>query len=352
MCSIEHFGYHRLRPLSLRNACIFIATLLLTTGLASAQVNLFKDWAIACDNTVHCEAVGFQPEDEFDNPVSLWLARDAGPDAPVTARLMAIAADGQDPVTLSITAGGVTLTGLAPEQDIPDTESLRRLLQAMLAAPNAVVSDGRRTWTLSLSGITATLLKMDDRQGRVGTPGALVRPGDASEASVPPPMPAPTVRAATLPTAQPGDEALIVPILAAVEDRSCWESEPDDAMVGTAIARLSDSELLVLRDCWRGPYQSAAGAWVAHDTPPYAPRRVLFPTADGATVDEVVNAEFADGELFSYSKGRGIGDCINTANWVWTGTDFALIHATEAPLCRGIAGGGFPLRTWTAEVVR
>ncbi|RYD40495.1 MAG: DUF1176 domain-containing protein, partial [Verrucomicrobiaceae bacterium] len=46
-------------------------------------------------------------------------------------------------------------------------------------------------WTLSLSGLNAVLLKMDEAQDRIGTPGALVRRGNKPESSVLAPVPPP-----------------------------------------------------------------------------------------------------------------------------------------------------------------
>ncbi|HEX7686231.1 MAG TPA: DUF1176 domain-containing protein, partial [Burkholderiaceae bacterium] len=50
--------------------------------------DVFKDWIVGCDNTRHCEAVGYEAEDAAqDGVVALWIGRDAGPGAPVRARI-------------------------------------------------------------------------------------------------------------------------------------------------------------------------------------------------------------------------------------------------------------------------
>ena len=52
-----------------------------------------------------------------------------------------------------------------------------------------------KSWTVSTKGANAVLLKMDEFQGRLGTPGALVRKGTKSEATVLPALPAPEITA-------------------------------------------------------------------------------------------------------------------------------------------------------------
>ena len=51
--------------------------------------------------------------------------------------------------------------------------------------------DGAAPAASSSTGASAVLLKMDEYQGRIGTPGALVRKGTKAEAAVPMPTPVP-----------------------------------------------------------------------------------------------------------------------------------------------------------------
>jgi hypothetical protein len=335
-----------------RRCAGIVATLL--PALCVARVDIFQDWAVACDNTRHCEATGFQRDEDFDFPVSLWLARDAGPATPTHARLTVIAPNGTDPKSVSIRVGSLLVPGVPTGDDAPESEDLARLLPALLDAATAEITDGVSTWTLSLAGIKAALLKIDETQGRVGTRGAWVRKGQRPEAAVPPPLPAPTVRAAPLPAPRPGDDALVAPILAAVAlaDGDCHDNLPDAEHPETSITRLSATRVLVLRECSRAAYQGDSGAWIANIRPPYLPKRVRFPTPEGEPADTVMNAAFTDGVMSAYMKGRGLADCVTSMSWTWTGAQFALTEASSAPLCRGIPGGGFGLRTWTATTTR
>lgn len=333
----------------MKTACLRAGTAAILMLVAlHAESQVFKDWAIACDNTRHCEAVGFQSEDANAQPVSLWLARDAGKGTPLRAQLMVQMPDETAAGPLTLKVGSATLRDITVEADLNAVE-LKRLLPHLLQASTAEVSSGKLRWTLSLAGLKAALLKMDDLQGRVDTPGALVRQGQRPETSVLPALPVPILKPMPLAPPEKGDEALLKPILKAIKERDCMDDVPDSEKPETAITRLSATQVLVLRECGRGAYQSGSGAWIANSKPPYAPRRVLFPSPSGESIDYVMNATFEAGQMSAYSKGRGLNDCGNSESWLWTAKGFQLLEASNAPLCRGFMGGGFTLRTWVAK---
>lgn len=323
-------------------------SLLALAGMAHAQAFVYKDWAVACDNTRHCEAVAYQSEDAASEPVVLSLSRDAGPNAPVRVQLDVN--DSEDPRQLTLRLGSTTLKGLARGEDLSPAQT-QQLLAHVLVGQKLTLADGGKRWEVSLAGSNAALLKMDDVQGRVGTPGALLRKGKKPEASVLPPLPAPKVRAATLPGTSKADEALLQPILKSVKERDCWDDMPDDNDPETSITRVSATQVLVMRECGRGAYQGGSGMWLANSKPPYRAKRLELPMPGGETSDYVMNASFEDGRLSSYAKGRGLHDCGADYAWVWTDKGFVLTDASTAPLCRGMAQGGYSLRTFTAELV-
>jgi hypothetical protein len=140
-----------------------------------------------------------------------------------------------------------------------------------------------------LDGAAAALLKMDDLQGRVGTPGALVRPGTKPESSVPVPA-VPVVKAARLPATTAADRAL-VPKLATVLLRNpdgC--QDVDSAQDPLDVVRLDSTTLLALQPCGRGAYQlgSFTLVWRVDAQPPHKARRLGLPTPDGRTADGLV----------------------------------------------------------------
>ena len=95
--------------------------------------------------------------------------------APLSGELLANSEEGGiGPLSLSV--GGFSLPGLKDEQTLSAAQ-MAKLLPRMLDADAAELSDGKQQWRLSLAGLKAALLRMDEAQGRLGTPGALVKKG-------------------------------------------------------------------------------------------------------------------------------------------------------------------------------
>jgi len=346
-------------------ATIGTTALLALFALSSAQaqsltqVHEFKDWAMACDNRRHCEAIAYQSEESGSAPVTMWLSRDAGPHARV--HIQFDTDESEDTKSLTLHLGPrQQLKGISPRKDLSPADTAK-LLAYVLEGEEIVVAEGSsasgnsssKRWQLSLAGSKAALLKMDDLQGRVGTPGALVRRGkqdSKAESSVLPPIAAPKVKAHALPKPSAADQALLQPILDSIAPRECWDDIPDDSSPEQSITRVSATEVLVMRECGRGAYQGGSGIWLAKSKPPYTPKRLVLPLTDGESTDYVMNANLtAEGRLSSFAKGRGISDCGSSFDWVWSGHGFELIEAWRSPLCRGFPGGGFGLRVWTAQ---
>ncbi|HEX8602681.1 MAG TPA: DUF1176 domain-containing protein, partial [Pseudoduganella sp.] len=159
------------------------------------------DWEVACDNTRTCRAAGYHAEDEDRLAVSVLLERAAGPGRPVTAKLKIGTYDEKAPVPK---AGSVTMhvDGRPLGQVKIDSNDMTgelsaaqtQALVAAVAGSGAVQwRDGGHSWALSGNGAAAVLLKMDEFQGRLGTPGALLRKGGKAENGVPAALPMPEV---------------------------------------------------------------------------------------------------------------------------------------------------------------
>jgi hypothetical protein len=307
---------------------------------------IFRDWAVACDNTGHCEAIGYTSDSDSSAPAALRLARDAGPATPVEARLEVEAdetSDGSQPQRVQ--AGAVTVT-VQPGEDLAAAD-VARLLPALLAAKTAAVADDDETRTLSLDGLAAALLKIDEAQGRLGTPGALVRRGTRAESTVPPARAATRPISAPRPAARPGDDRLaerLRPHLPGLAE-SCTDTAGDAS--NAQVVRLAARQVLVIWLCDSGPYQADYMAWLAADAPPWTARAVDFPRPDGRHDALLWNVEFEGDTLTSTSRGRAGGDCGDFTRWAWTGRDFALVEADQRPLCRGLHSD-LAIRTWTS----
>jgi hypothetical protein len=352
------------------------------------QVFRFQDWYVACDNTRHCEAQGYNTEQSDQLPVALIIRRDAGGsgasefrirvgDFPTDDREDASPSpDPQAPAMLQV--GGLHLplhhptvnlptAGLpaapSPTEDADDyllsSDQVRRLIPMFRSLDHLTLESSHQTWTISLLGARAALLKMDDLQGRVGTTTAWVRTGPKGASEVP--------RSAVIPTLRPqptmpnhGDDAQWAQRVQNALQALVHEDCPllDDAEVQPeGVWRLDEHRLMVVLPCLRGAYQGWSSAWmVRDDTLPIKPVPVIFSDIPGTPPSEQHGAtslfieRTKQGWLVASSaaKGRGLGDCWDTREWVWTGQKFELTAASES-VCRAFTAGGLPFTLWQAD---
>lgn len=301
-----------------------------------------KDWEIACDNTRTCRAAGYQTEDVVPN-ASVLLTRKAGPNQPVVAELQLAqtADDDATPATLQMSIGRRSLGTVKMDREHRAGQLSPEQTTALLAAlPNkdpVAWTAGKTSWSISKMGANAVLLKMDEFQGRLDTPGALIRKGSKPESSALPALPAPVVLS---PHIKPGQaeprlsaaqtKGLLAELRQSDKEGDCAGLVPESGEAPTlALEALSDKRMLVSTECWRGAYNTGNGYWVANRSAPYSPR---FITADADHHD--------DGVLTSFHKGRGIADCIGSDTWTWDGRSFIHTSTTTTGMCRQFAAGG------------
>ncbi len=308
-----------------------------------------KDWSVDCDNTGTCRASGYQ-SDSDDSPVSVMLTREAGPNAAVDAQVQFGSLHGDDkagpegPVRMTI--GGHAAGTVVDSQSVSAAQ-VAALLKAFTGSGEVAFSAGKARWKLSGDGATAVLLKMDDVQGRIGTPGALVRKGTKPETAVPGPVKPPVIQAVRVPASVKSDLPLALKILATIKsDDDCLLSEmldpkdPEKSQVD--LWHLGGGRVLVTSLCWNAAYNQGSGFWVAKDQPPYDAKAVTTAGSGFAP---------GTGEISSGQKGRGIGDCWSLSSWVWDGRAF--VHAAESSTgqCKLVAAGGpWDLPTLVSEV--
>jgi hypothetical protein len=252
------------------------------------------------------------------------LTRDAGPDQPVRVQLQLADIGGPLPSSVQMRINGRQLGTVTIDKDAKGELSAAQttaLLAAVLKDRPVSWRAASSSWMLSTAGANAVLLKMDEFQGRIGTPGALVRKGQKQESTVAAPLAAPelVVLLAELSKTLPNDE-----------DNNCDRYEdavgkPDNIK----IHRLSDQHLMVSVACWYGPYNSGDAYWVINVRPPYAPVMV---TKSGT--------DYENGRIHANHKGRGIGDCMSSETWTWDGRRFVHTSSMSTGMCKGIAAGG------------
>lgn len=318
------------------------------------------DWELVCDNTRTCRAAGYQ-RDEDKRAVSVLLTRKAGPHEPLTGHLMLGQLD-EDEIAeaqrlvgrLSLYINGEIAGSVETRPYMADlSESvIAALLPALLRDSEIewVASDHR--WRLSDTGAAAVLLKMDDFQGRVDTPGALVRKGSRSEDQVLPPLPEPVVIAAPVPDVPSSDRLLTATEAKHVrealhatisDDEYCpYMTEAEGGEAELTAYRLSETRLLISTQCWIAAYNAGLGYWVVEEAPPYRP---VLVTTDGT--------DYSKGTIWAGHKGRGIGDCWSLNEWTWDGEQFIHTASSTTGLCKWVAAGGaWSLPTIITEVRR
>jgi len=317
------------------------------------------DWELVCDNTGTCRAAGYQSDDD-EAAVAVLLTRKAGPRQSVSVELMIGDYSDEDALndlppefTVSMQINAQALGQLSIHKDTLTAKLSPTQSGALLAAlPRTSIIEwraGKHRWRLSDKGAAAVLLKMDDFQGRLGTPGALIKKGTLSEDHVSPPLPLPVVIAGPLSKPRPGDDALAGKIAntlrkslrATVKEDDCPDLLKGESGKGELfITRLTGTKLLVSTQCWTAAYNTGDGYWVVDDAPPY----------HGVLVT-VSGSDYSEGSISSSQKGRGLADCIGSDTWTWDGKQFVHTEASTTGMCKLIApGGAWSLPTLVTDV--
>lgn len=319
-------------------------------ALAAGQKS-FADWSATCDNLNTCVAFVF-PQDHGD-PAWLRLERGGEAGAPV-AIVIALPAEetpgaGGGPWTLTV-AGQQAIgpTTLTPVED--DTGYWRAAIPLSSAHEVAVaLREGssltltrpdRPPLVLSLKGAAATMIWIDEQQGRIGSPTALSRAPGPPSAMVVPAAPVirvgPAVNQAGLPTVVPAS------VMAAIGE--C--EEPEIAAGEALIARLAPGVVLYAPVCSKGAYNRIHYLAIADERGRGA-RPLRLPQAPGsaeATTTEAWNLHYdpASRTLVAFAKGRGLGDCGGEDQWIWDGGAFQLLVSRVMGDCRGVPFDDWP----------
>lgn len=324
--------------------------LLSSTALAGEVKGIYfyhEDWELACDNTRTCRAAGYEADEdasgEMPAPVSVLLTRRAGPHTPVTGKVK-FGEDDSPTQAVILRIDGKPLGRVKYDQgkDVGTLSAaqVHALAAALRRTSHIAFVSGKRVYRLSGAGAAAVLLKMDDFQGRVGTPGALVRKGNKPESSVLPPVPAPELTIAKVDPLRPGDKALAKDKSGALHRslRLALKTPDDcdqfDSKSELAVSRLSGGKLLVSADCWQAAYNSGSAYWIIDDHAPFHP---LLVTTNGTG--------YQAGMITSTSVGRGMGDCMAFGDWYWNGSRFVYADSGGTGLCRGFSGGAWDMPT-------
>lgn len=314
------------------------------------ELKTFADWTVGCDNGARCQAVALVPDsDDRDTYLLMVLKRDG--DGPAQATLT-LPASGRG--TLTVDGTPVAAVSPRPAPDGGDPVATITLDRAAITALGngkaaALVVGGKPVAHASLAGLAAAMLYIDDKQARLGTLGALRRPGAKPDASVVAPalpvIASPTPGANPPRTLAPAAAARLIGKDAAV----CDDATP----IAPEAQRLDATHSLVLvpHPCGNGAYNAFTSVYVLDEAGRATPAAFDSPVGMGEGVtNELTNGRWdADTRRLSeYVKARGLGDCGGSSDFVWDGARFRLIEATGMGECRGSVDW---ITTWRATVV-
>lgn len=341
-------------------AAVFALTALPASAQALKQV---RDWVGACDNTRHCTAIGLAP-DNAETYAMLHFERGGAADAAVAKVTLRIdrplsrdgrwiVVDEQQRTLLRLTdlhlvvadsGEGIDVVFESPQDIDVVLGSLRS------AASLTLIGDGGPVGTVSLSGASAVLLWIDEQQRRLGTTTAFVRRGTAGASTIPAAPPAPRAPLKSTVGVALGIEDATptgVEVRKTLSEEDCESQDPESASADQAWA-LSDGRTLAQLLCFRGAYNFGSRLYLldAEGTPQAL--AVPVPQEDGsiATDLDLINADFDVNlaRLYSFNKGRGIGDCGSAGEWAWTAEGFKLVRYSSFPDCRGVPPEFWPVR--------
>ena len=330
------------------------------------------DWQLVCDNTLTCRAAGYADESMLDTPASILLTVIPQKSIPSVSVAFEYQEDDTSGSDNELTTTEFWLNNKnygAIENGELNAKQTQQLLSHSRQNTKIEIRAGNDRWTISDKGMSAVLLKLDEVQGRVGTPIALVSKTNPNRQTPKAAKATPVIKKAIsysddkqqLDPAKLvyfrkninkwididakelvgseddiGDCELVNPKTEAYQrmseygaDRLDWEFTPVDA-----------THTLASHLCWSGPYNSSAGYWLINNEKPSNP--MLITTAGN---------EYSDGEISATHKDRGIGDCWNRKIWIWDGKTFAKSEEASTGMCRGFTGGAWDLPTYVSDVI-
>jgi len=331
---------------------MLIAALLAAAAPQPGELRNFGDWAVGCDNVRACQAVALLPAGGWEDSLSVTLQRDAGPGGELIAQIAGedgrgghLTADGRRLAVRLIAAGGGLIVHPGDMAALIDAFRNARSLQL-------IGETGLPVGTVSLDGVSAALLYMDERQGRLGTVTALVRRGEEPASAVPVTELLPEIRL-TPEAEDAGQHSFDEDRIAALRRQAGCEIGEVGGPDEQEMIAIETGKTLILLACGTGAYNVSHIPFIAAAG---SERIVPAPFDAGRDLDErgqavLVNAQWDSNRrlLTQFSHGRGLGDCGTKSAWAWDGTRFRLVREERMEECRG-ARTFIP--TWRARVAR
>ena len=331
------------------------------------------DWQVVCDNTLTCRAAGYASGASISESASVLftaLPKVALPQAQI--QLASKASKDKAELWLNNKSYGVLQPAIEDSllYDL-STKQTQALLDHARVTTKIEIRLGNNQWQISDKGMSAVLLKLDDVQGRVGTPIALVSKNNPNRQRPKAALPKPIIQKAFAYSSKDNEtlapsklayfqkninkrvDINAEPLIGSEEAIGDCElvnpktetyqrlSEYGSTMLGWDFTPIDDRHTLATHMCWRGAYNAANGYWVIDHAKPSQPTLI---TTSGN--------DYAHGEISANHKDRGIGDCWNRTVWMWDGETFVKSEESSTGMCRGFAGGTWELPTYVSQVIK
>jgi hypothetical protein len=335
---------------------VSIVALAAAGAAAAGEQRVFGDSVTTCDNRGACEILALAGEQDED---PAWLRFTREPDADRILLLSIRAPRGAPPdrrwrlyvderpvrtvAREEIYCEADDTPGLCEGIDLTDASGIEPLLRRLLdAAQLTLTADGAPIGNVSLRGIKAAALWVDERQRRLDTPTALVRRGERPFRP-PAPVPLPTLRGQTDAwQPQAGAPRVLAAARASLGTAGCV----DAGRGGDRLWRHRDGRWLAALDCAFGPYWVESRWLVSRDGRAWRALPLDAPTLDDDERAGILrDAGFDEtlGILSTHARGRGVGDCGVERGFVDTGAAFTLYLDRRLPVCRGVPADAWPV---------
>lgn len=323
-------------------ALLFIAT----CSQAQPLQKIFSDWQITCNNLNYCVARNVPG----DNGLVMTISRHAGGSDHSLLRI-----DYGNEYTSELNGSALKdnllLDGRRLKPDLKHWEvqphhlstvhaiSIDEFLAQTMDA-NSIQLLYRPAATISLHGMKAALLLMDEVQGRLNNISAWIRRGHRPISEVPPEPLTPVI----VPPAHPPSSLTRVESNGLI-DFGTWRVNTDECSLDpqrreVSVSPLDDKKALLLVSCEMGAYNVIDLAYEVSRTEPYLARRItltlpFMPAANSLKQLDLVNAAFDPdtSQLMTFSKGRGLGDCGIASRWQYTSGGFVLVEYAQEQTC-------------------
>lgn len=317
----------------------------MTQAVAAPVQQAFSDWQVTCNNQNFCTTRNTGNH----HGLVMSLTRSAGAHNDSTLRIELGGPENLLPkipaIATRLKLESEELKFAGPHWQITpwlistnDSPTINAFLQHIQDGQALTLAQGRQV--ISLSGLKAALLFIDDRQKRVGSETAWIGKGDDPPLSVPPAPALKTVKKVdTMPapfSREESDDLL---------DYGTWRMNNSQCSLDPSrrevwVTPLTDDKALLMVSCESGAYNTIYRAWLVSREKPFAAQairlRLPFQPPENDERDlELVNLTFNDKtrELATLDKARGQGDCGVQTRWRFDGQRFRLVRYAGQPAC-------------------